>query len=356
MARKNMFEMEKIIVKKLIGMSLSLLVLFMLVACGGQTTAQDETEQAGSNEESKELKEVSIMLDWYPNAVHSYLYVAQEKGYFEEEGVKVNIQFPANPTDPLTLAAAGKVTLGLYYQPDVIMAKANENVPIKSVAAIVQSPLNHVVLPADSSVQSPKDLEGKKIGYPGIPLNEVMLQTMVEHDGGDFNKVEMFDVGFELNSSLVTGNVDAMIGAYINHEVPVLNHQGFETRHFNPVDYGVPAYNEIVLVTSDDTWEKEKEAIQSFWKAAEKGYEFMRENPDEALTILLNNQDQANFPLEEAVEKESLEVLLPKMEENGAPFGTQNEKTWTEVSNWLKESGLIEEVPEVSDMVVNVEE
>ena len=123
MARKNMFEMEKIIVKKLIGLSISLLVLFMLAACGGQGTTQEE-----SDEESKDLKEVSIMLDWYPNAVHSYLYVAQEKGYFEEEGVAVNIQFPAGPTDPLTLAAAGKVTLGLYYQPDVIMAKANENV------------------------------------------------------------------------------------------------------------------------------------------------------------------------------------------------------------------------------------
>lgn len=356
MVRKNLFEMEKIIVKKFIGMSISLLVLFMLVACGGQGTTQEESGNKGSSGESKDLKEVSIMLDWYPNAVHSYLYVAQEKGYFEEEGVAVNIQFPANTTDPLTLAAAGKVTLGLYYQPDVIMAKANENVPIKSVAAIVQSPLNHVVLPSDSSIQSPKDLEGKKVGYPGIPLNEAMVQTMVEHDGGDFNKVELLDVGFDLNSSLVTGNVDGVSGAFINHEVPVLNHQGFETRYFNPVDYGVPAYNEILLVTSDDTWEKEKEAIQSFWKGAVKGYEFMRDNPDEALTILLNNQDQANFPLEEAVEKESLQVLLPKMEEDGVAFGTQNEETWTEVSNWLKETGLIEEVPEVSDMVVNVEE
>lgn len=347
-----MFEMEKIIVKKLIGMGIGLLMVFMLAACGGQATSQEKSDNNGSTE----LKEVSIMLDWYPNAVHSYLYVAQEKGYFEEEGVKVDIQFPANTTDPLTLAAAGKVTLGLYYQPDVIIAKANENVSVKSVATIVQSPLNHVVLPADSSVQSPKEFEGKQVGYPGIPLNEVMLETMVEHDGGDFNKVEMFDVGFDLNSSLVTGNVDGVIGAYINHEVPVLHHQGFATRYFNPMDYGVPAYNEIVLVTSDDTWEKDQEAIQAFWRGAKKGYEFMKENPDEALAILLNNQDQANFPLEEAVEKESLEILLPKMEENGVAFGTQNEETWIEVSNWLKETGLIEEVPEVSDMVVNIEE
>src|SRR3954451_24496877 len=251
-----MFEMEKIKMKKYVGRVLSVLLLSVLAACGGNDATQEKNNTTESNQESegKELKEVSIMLDWYPNAVHSYLYVAQEKGYFEEEGVAVNIQVPANPTDPLTLAAAGKVTLGLYYQPDVIMAKANENVPIKSVAAIVQSPLNHVVLPANSSVQSPKDLEGKKVGYPGIPLNEAMVQTMVEHDGGDFNKVELLDVGFDLNSSLVTGNVDGVSGAFINHEVPVLNHQGFETRYFNPVDYGVPAYNEILLVTSDDTW------------------------------------------------------------------------------------------------------
>lgn len=93
----------------------------------------------------------------------------------------------------------------------------------------------------------------------------------------------LIDIGFELNSALVTGNTDAVIGAYINHEVPVLKHNGFNTRYFNPVDYGVPAYNEIVLVTSDDTLEKDQEAIQAFWKAAKKGYEFMKENPDEAL-------------------------------------------------------------------------
>ena len=108
MVRKNLFEMEKIIVKKLIGLSISLLVLFMLAACGGQGTTQEESGNKGSNGESKDLKEVSIMLDWYPNAVHSYLYVAQEKGYFEEEGVAVNIQFPANPTDPLTSSGSWK--------------------------------------------------------------------------------------------------------------------------------------------------------------------------------------------------------------------------------------------------------
>lgn len=350
MARKNMFEMEKKIMKNFIRMCLVLLLVLLLAACGG-----NEPDSSQGSEEKK-LEEVSIMLDWYPNAVHSYLYVAQENGYFEEEGIKVDIQFPANPTDPLTLTAAGKVTLGLYYQPDVIMARANENVPVKSIASIVRSPLNHTIIPADSSIQSPKDLEGKTVGYPGIPLNEALLKTIVTNDGGDMDKVKMIDVGFELNSSLVTEKVDAVIGAYINHEVPVLKHQGFETRYFNPVDYGVPAFNEIVLVTGDETWEKEKEAIQAFWKAAKKGYEFMKDNPEEALSILLNNQDKANFPLEEVVEKESLEILLPKMEEDGVEFGVQDEPSWIVVAEWLKEMKLIEKVPEVNEMIVNIEE
>ncbi|MCG3024528.1 ABC transporter substrate-binding protein, partial [Escherichia coli] len=75
------------------------------------------------------------------------------------------IQYPANPTDPLNLAATGKVTLGFYYQPDVVMARANENVPVKSVGAIVRSPLNHVVFLDESPVKRPKDLEGKTVGY-----------------------------------------------------------------------------------------------------------------------------------------------------------------------------------------------
>ena len=92
----------------------------------------------------EENEKVSIMLDWYPNAVHSFLYVAEEKGYFEEEGIEFDIQFPANPTDPINLAAAGKVTMGITYQPDVIIAKTEQDIGIKSVGALVRSPLNHV--------------------------------------------------------------------------------------------------------------------------------------------------------------------------------------------------------------------
>lgn len=337
--------------KKKLLVLLSLICIVILSACNNKT----DEKASGSEKDKKDLKTIEIMLDWYPNAVHSYLYVAQEKGYFEDEGLDVNIQFPANPTDPLSLAASGKITMGFYYQPDVIMARANEGIPVKAVAAVVRSPLNHLVFKADEPIESPKDLEGKQVGYPGIPLNEALIKTMVEHDGGDVSKVEMVNVEFELGSSLIANKVDAVIGAYVNHEVPVLKHAGNDIDYINPVDYGVPNYYELVAVTSDDTWNKQQKEIEAFWRAARKGYEFMVENPEAALQVLLDNQDEANFPLEKVIETESLEILLPKMKSDQG-FGSQEAESWETTAKWLKDMKLIEEVPENKDIFVNITE
>ncbi|WP_232735728.1 ABC transporter substrate-binding protein [Alteribacter populi] len=325
-----------------------LMMLVMMAGC-------NSGEENSAAKESEDLQEVEIMLDWYPNAVHSYLYVADEKGYFEEEGLDVDIIFPTNPTDPINLAATGEVTLGITYQPDVITAR-NENIPVVSVAAIVRSPLNHIIHLEGEDIQSPRDLEGKQVGYPGIPVNEPLLQTMVTEDGGDIDQVELIDVGFDLGSSIVTERVDAVIGAYINHEVPVLEHQEHHVNSFNPTDYGVPSFYELVMVTNEDHLEENKPVIQSFWSAAQKAYEFMKENPDESLDILFSHEDQENFPLIREVEEKSLDILLAKMEDEGEPFGSQFEESWQETIEWLHETGYIEEKPDADGIFINLVE
>ncbi len=339
--------------KKWLAASISAMLVLFLTACG--VSNQKDEDSNDSKKADKKLADVDVMLDWYPNALHSFLYVAQEKGYFEEEGIKVNIQFPANPTDPLTLAAAGKITIGFYYQPDVIIARANENVPVKSIGAIVQSPLNHIVYLEDSPIKSPKDLEGKTLGYPGIPLNEALYKTMIESDGGNPQETELVNIGFDLVASLVSKKSDAVIGAFVNHEVPVLENKGYKVDYFNPVDFGVPNYYEVVAVTGDKTWEKEQKSIKAFWRAATKGYEFMKKNPDAALKILLDNQDEANYPLDEKVEKESMKVLIPKMESDQG-FGNQSKESWQETAEWLKTSGLIKKIPTIEDTYININE
>ncbi|HIE8455101.1 TPA: ABC transporter substrate-binding protein [Bacillus cereus] len=307
-----------------------------------------------ASDKSKKEKEITVMLDWYPNAVHSFIYAAIEKGYFKEEGVKVNIKFPSNPTDPLTLAAAGKVTVGLYYQPDVVMAKANEQIPVKSIGAVVRSPLNRVVSLKSAGIQSPKDLEGKTVGYSGTPLSEMYLKTMVKEAGGNPDTVKVVDVGFDLVPALITKKVDAVTGAYINHEVPVMRHEGHEPAYFNPADYGVPNYHELVFVTGDKTLKKDKEALQAFLRGAKKGYDFMKKNPDEALNILLNHQEKENFPLVPEVEKESMKILLEKMETKDEPFLSDSKESWEKQNKWLKDKGMTKEIVPANELFENI--
>ncbi|KAJ49678.1 putative hydroxymethylpyrimidine transport system substrate-binding protein [Clostridium tetanomorphum] len=330
---------------------LSLVLVFLLITltgCAGKSEDKTLTD-------NKKLEEVDLVLDWYPNAIHSFIYAAMEKGYYEEEGLKVNIKFPSNPTDPLTLPAAGKATLGIYYQPDIVMARVNEKVPVKSIGAIVHTPLNVIISLKEKNINSPKDLSGKTIGFSGNPLNTEYVKTMVKADGGDPNSVKIIDVGFELLSSMITKKVDATTGGLINHEVPVLKHEGHQINYFSPSDYGVPRYYEEVFVTSDNTLKEKKETLRKFMKASKKGYEFMKKNPDEALKILLNNQQKDSFPLTEAVEKESMNMLLPKMESKEEAFLYQDKKVWEDNIKWLQENGMLKEKVNAEDFFVNLD-
>ena len=113
----------------------------LLTGCGAQNAAQSDAANSGSDD----LQHLTVVLDWYPNALHAFLYEAQEKGYFAEEGLDVDIQSPAGVNDAMSMVAAGKADIGLYYQQDVIQARAEQDVPIKSIGAVVQGPLNIIL-------------------------------------------------------------------------------------------------------------------------------------------------------------------------------------------------------------------
>ena len=137
--------------KKLIALLLSAALCLSLLAGCGSKTANNDAPDAGN---SGELREMDVVLDWYPNALHAFLYVAIDKGYFADEGLQVNVLFPSNTTDPLTMTAAGKADIGFYYQEDTIIAKANEGVPVKVLGAVVQEPISVVCSLADSGRRS----------------------------------------------------------------------------------------------------------------------------------------------------------------------------------------------------------
>ncbi|WML43005.1 ABC transporter substrate-binding protein [Neobacillus sp. PS3-40] len=331
--------------KKLFLVMVSLLLL-LLSACG----AGNKSDQGASNT-TKKLQKVTLMLDWYPNAVHSFLFAARENGYFKEQGLDVDIKMPADTNDPLKLVAANQIDLAMSYQPEVLIAQG-ENIPVQSIAAIVRHPLNQLMVPADGPIKSPKDLVGKTIGYPSIPLDEAIVQTMVKSDGGDAQKIKMVDVGWDLIPAMATKKTDALIGGYINHEKLMLEKEGHPMRALNPKNFGVPDYYELVLVGSKKGIKENPELFKKFMKAASKGQQYVQDHPEKGLSLLMKHEDKTS-PLDKNVETKSLQILLPLMDAKDKSFGYQDASTWENVANWLYDNKITKTKVDVKKAFIN---
>lgn len=336
----------------------ALLMCLLLTGCSvGVIGGADGPTQVytGAGDGGADLRELDVVLDWYPNALHAFLYVALEKGYYADEGLKVNIRFPSNANDAISLVAAGKADIGLYYQQDVIQARANHAVPVKSIGAVVQGPLNVVLSLEEKGIRSPADLAGRTVGYAGTELSEAIVRSIMADAGADYEDVVMVDVGFDLMSAMTTGSVDATIGCLKNHEVPQLEEEGFSVSWFELDGYGVPAYYEGVFLANDSAIETDRETLSAFLRASARGFADMRADPEAALAVLLANQNEENFPLSEAVERRSMATLLPMMETEDAPFLSQSDGCWEENISWMLDQGLIDRAPALDEVRVNLE-
>ena len=327
----------------------------LLTGCSAGQSADSSTTDTAQTQSDGELCELTVVLDWYPNALHAFLYQAEQAGYFAEEGLTVNIQPPAGVNDAMSMVAAGQADIGLYYQQDVIQARVEQGVPVKSIGAVVQGPLNIILSLKEKNITEPADLVGKTVGYAGTELSEALVRSIMEYSGADPSSVELIDVGFDLMSSMVTGNVDATIGCLVNHEVPQMEKEGFEVNYFFPDDFGVPQYYEGIFLASDTMIAEEPGVLAGFLRACEKGFADFQSDTDAVLQVLLDNQDESNFPLDPDVEKQSCETLLPLMETADAPFLSQTEECWQENIDWMYDQGLISKKPDVSEVMATIE-
>ena len=303
-----------------------------LLALGGLAAATGCGPVALNSSKTK----VTVALDWYPWSNHTGLYLARENGDYPAAGLDVEIYVPSNPTDVLKLVASGKDTFGVSYQTDVLLARA-EGVPVKSVAAIVQQPLNTVMTLKESGLARPKDLEGKKIGTPGLPSDDAYVATMVEKDGGDPKKVEMVDVGFDLVPALIGKKVDAIVGGFWAHESILAELKGFPVNVLKVQDWGVPAYYELVLVASDETVKDRSGLVHGFLQATKNGYLAAGRNTAKALELLVKVSPETDL----AMETRGIELLAPLWKDASGQFGTQSADRWRDYANWMKERGLL---------------
>ena len=323
----------------------------MLMILSGCASSSKGTTESSSSEKTEGLKDFRVILDWYPNAIHSFLYVAQEKGYFAEEGLNVELIPPAGGSDGLTFPAAGKAEVGISYMNDATIGYADEGMDVEILGAITQGSLNCMMALKENHITSPADFKGKKIGYTGSEPLKQMIIACAEGAGLTEKDFELIDVGFDVETSLISKNVDAVCGGMINHEVMEMQHAGYEVDYWVLQDFGVPDQYEIIMVAGKSAMEADPELYQGFLNACRKGFADVKADPKAGLDVLFAHEDAENYALNREVEKKSLEILLKMEEDSGKEFLSMDPEVWNRNTAWLVEKGLLKNEADASEYV-----
>jgi putative hydroxymethylpyrimidine transport system substrate-binding protein len=292
----------------------------------------------------------TLMLDWFPNADHVGIYQALAKGYFAQAGLDVHVQVPANVADPLDLVAAGKVDAAVSYEPEVLLAR-NRNLPLVSIAALVQQPLTSIISIGRHAVRSATQLRGKTVGDAGISYQHAYLQTILAHAGVPAHTVNEINVGDNLVPALVSGRVNAILGGYWNYEAVQLAQLGKHPSVIHMNQVGVPSYDELVLVTRASLLERHPDVMRRFVQALARGYESVRSDPTAAVGNLVRMNPGLNEKLQLASVKATLPAYFPS--QAGQPWGWQDPRQWNAYGQWMISHHLISNPNAVADASTN---
>jgi putative hydroxymethylpyrimidine transport system substrate-binding protein len=290
-----------------------------LAGCGGGSGSDSGSGGSGARER------VELMLDFFPNADHAGIYAAD----FAREGLDVKIRTPPDPAAPLKLLAAGKTDLAISYEPEVLRAR-DKGLPVVAVAALVRVPLTSIVSLPKAGIRSPADLAGKTVGTAGIDYQSAYLQAIAP-------TARARNVGFDLVPALVSGKVDAVLGAYWNYEAIQLAQKGRDPRVIRIEKAGVPTYDELVVVASEKTVRDRPEVIRKFLAALAAGTADLREHPGDAL---LKANPDLDPKLQTASIKATLPYLLPRP---GKPYGYMDPREWAAFIDFMHGHGLLKQ-------------
>ncbi|MBC7736665.1 MAG: ABC transporter substrate-binding protein [Candidatus Saccharibacteria bacterium] len=287
---------------------------------------------------------MTLILDWFVNPDHGPIIIAQEKGYFKDAGLEVEVIAPADPSAPPKLVAAGKADLAISYQPQLHLQVA-EGMPLIRVGTLVATPLNCLAVLKDGPVKTLADLKGRKIGFSVAGVEEAVLTAMLAPQGLTLADVTLVNVNWSLSPSLMSGQVDAVIGAFRNFELTQMALAGVEGRCFYPEESGLPSYDELIYVANPATMDRDQ--IRRFLAATERAAQFIVNHPQESWEIFAATAPE----LQDALNKQAWLDTLPRFSQSPAGLDAGRYATF---EAFLLKAGLVQGTRTVAELAVDL--
>lgn len=300
-------------------------------ALGGSADAVHETVQPAEVERAS----LTLYLDFFVDGLHAPFFVADEKGYFDDEGLDVSIEPGQGSADALRVVASGRADLALV-DAGTLVKGVSEGAEATAIGVLLRQMPGATVVRADSDIQEPSDLAGASIGDAQQASTAVLLPAFLAANGLDEGDVTFVGMGFPARvPSLLEGQVDA-IGGYAQEFVGVLD----QVRLFPWYEYGIDAYGTTV-VANNSFLETNSDVTERFMRAAARGLEDTFEHPHEAAELTATAGDgDPNYFLGE------LELLGPFFEDDNGRGFRMSEDRWAATQRLMMEfGGQAAEVP-----------
>tara|TARA_R110000868_G_scaffold28525_8_gene106918 strand:- start:6398 stop:7339 length:942 start_codon:yes stop_codon:yes gene_type:complete len=279
-------------------------------------------------------EKMTVLLDWFVNPDHGPLYVAQERGYFRDAGLEVSFKAPADPNDPPKLVAAGKADLAVSYQPQ-LHVQVDRGLPLVRVATLVATPLNSLVVLRDSGIRTIAGLKGKTVGFSIGGFEDALLRAMLEKNGLRLSDIKLVNVNFSLSPALVSGKVDAVIGAFRNFELNQLDILKRPGLAFYVEEEGVPAYDELIMVANSK--DVSGPHMRKFVGAIERGVQYLVNHPDESWNLFIKGRKD----LDDELNRRAWRDTIPRF---ALRPGALDRNRYATFAGFLKQQGLIKTV------------
>ena len=289
-------------------------------------------------------EKLTVMLDWFINPDHGPLVGALEKGFFAEAGLEVVLIEPADPNDPPKLVAAGKVPLAVSYQPQLHM-QAAAGLPLARIGTLVATPLNTLLVLDDSPVKEIADLKGRKIGFSVGGFEDAVLKAMLAPAGLELDDITLINVNFSLSPSLLSGQVDAVIGAYRNFELNQLAIEGHKGRAFYVEEHGVPPYDELIIVANSGKLDDPR--LKPFLKGVERGVQFLVNHPEKAWRLFAGHKKG----LDDELNRRAWRDTLPRFALRPAALDRGRYEAF---AGFLLEQGVVAKTPPVESYAIEL--